>query len=342
MQGQSIPSGFYSPAVYSLNNGEEGRDPTTTSVYHSYNASAAGAHIPSPPPPTHDKEEINSSETPWDGSVSKLIDPVKWLRGGWSLYRENWLSFSGFQLLVLALNFLLPLVFLAFRGSKDDDDMVHTMGHSHRGGAHEELMMDVFYSIVSLLTWPLYTGHLFVGLSVLRAKVYGSDYSMLDEANLGSSETTGKAPIRFHHFLNGYFLYFPLLALSFVHALLLLLGFFCLIVPGVYLMVVLAFVELLYIEYHHSLANLDRHSTEPQPFSFWQSFTVSVERVHPHFWRVGGFLLVLLAINYVGLLTIFGTIFTIPFTSLCLVMAFEDLFGLKQTKVIEHTCIFSC
>jgi hypothetical protein len=203
-------------------------------------------------------------------------------------------------------------------------------------------------SLLSLLTWPLYMGHFFVGLSILRAKVYGVGYNTLDDDeerhhhhSINDGETD-EAKVRFHEFLSGYYLYFPLLALSFVHGLLVLLGLVCLILPGLYLMVVLAFVEILYIEYHHAYSTFDRYASEPQPFSFWQAFTVSVERVHPHFLRVTGFLLILVAIYYVGELSIVGTIITVPLTSLCIVVAFEDLFGLRQEKVKEHACFFSC
>jgi hypothetical protein len=273
------------------------------------------------------------------------------------MYLENWKYFSGFQLLVFCIDFLLPLTFFLMTATSYGDGDFHTMDkdrpfapeeyHEHRPSPSEEAHS---LSFLSLLTWPLYLGHLFVGLAILRAKVYGAGYSTLDDGEhrgningyAGEGGETEEAKVRFHDFLSGYYLYFPLLALSFVHGLVVLLGFVCLIVPGLYLLVVLAFVELLYIEYHHAFSTFDRYSDEPRPFSFWQSFTVSVERVHPHFWRVAGFVLILTMVTYLGAMTLVGSILTVPYTSLCLVVAFEDLFGLRQDKVKEHGCIFSC
>jgi len=293
------------------------------------------------------------------------ISITKWLRGGWHLYRENWMYFSGFQLVVLCVEFLLPLAFL-FLFMASNSDYHHQrdgakgpgpkaggpQGSGRPAAGHNDPfdspMVEMFDILFSLMTWPLYLGHVFVGLAVLRAKVYGVGYSLLGDDEPGNSvvhsldsETDG-ARVRFVDFLSGYYLYLPLLGLVFVHSLLLIAGLLCFIAPGLYLIVALSFVELLYIEYHHSLTRFDRYSSEPQPFSFWQAFIISVERVHPHFWRMAGFLIILLGIVYLGALTVVGSLITVPLTCLCMVIAFEDLFGLRQDKVKEYTCTYSC
>lgn len=320
-------------------------------AYESYPFPAGQAPPSSPPPISSTAVPVVSAQAAHE---ARQVDLVKWLRGGWSMYCENWKYFSGFQFIVFFINFLLPLTYFIMTAPHGDFHTMDNTPNPHAGDPnfaaeeYREPPMDAaqHLSLLSLLTWPLYLGHLFVGLALLRAKVYGVGYNTLDDDgeerhNLDSFETD-EARVRPHDFLSGYFLYFPLLAISFVHGLLVVLGLVCLILPGLYLMVVLAFVELLYIEYHHAYSTFDRYSTEPQPFSFWQAFTVSVERVHPHFLRVAGFLLILTVIYYCGELTIVGTLLTVPFTSLCLVVAFEDLFGLRQDKVKEHGCVFSC
>lgn len=287
---------------------------------------------------------LRSSAPAESATDARRVDIFKWLRGGWHLYAENWVYFSGFQLLVLCIDFLLPLSL--FLLTARDDYHTTVVGH------HEGPVMEAYHvSLFSLLTWPLYLGHLFVGLTILRAKVYGIGYNRLDDddecdstqhCSINGDSETDEVKVKFVDFLSGYYLYFPLLLLTFVHGLLLLLGFVCLIIPGLYLMVVLAFVELLYIEYHHSMSTFDRYSDEPQPFTFWQAFTVSVERVHPHFWRIAGFIAILTLLGYLGSITIIGSVITVPLASLCLVIAFEDVFGLRQDRAKEHTCIFSC
>lgn len=287
------------------------------------------------------------------------VDIYKWLRGGWHMYAEYWRYFSGFQLFVFFIDFVLPLVFFLMAAPSHNYDELATRPGQPVPTVSPSPYHEEFYrnedpiveasqmSLFSLLTWPLYLGHLFVGLTILRAKVYGAGYNRLDDEEdchhqRAINDDTDEVKIKFSHFLDGYFLYFPLLALTFVHGMLVFFGFICLIVPGLYLLVVLAFVELLYIEYHHSFTSFDRYSSEPQPFTFWQAFTVSVERVHPQFWRVAGFLIILTLIGYLGAITVIGNIFTIPFTSLCLVIAFEDLFGLRQEKAKLQECIFTC
>jgi hypothetical protein len=362
----------YAPATYDYGSDKQPSNPGGPVMHELaydptyYHGGGAPSTSPSSPRAVDSPNTEVPIVTAQAAHEARQVDLVKWLRGGWSMYLENWKYFSGFQVLIFFLNFLLPLTYFIMMApggdfhTMDKGGDASQMGHplstlsdpadTFAPSEYREPPMDAaqHLSLLSLLTWPLYMGHFFVGLSILRAKVYGVGYNTLDDDeerhhhhSINDGETD-EAKVRFHEFLSGYYLYFPLLALSFVHGLLVLLGLVCLILPGLYLMVVLAFVEILYIEYHHAYSTFDRYASEPQPFSFWQAFTVSVERVHPHFLRVTGFLLILVAIYYVGELSIVGTIITVPLTSLCIVVAFEDLFGLRQEKVKEHACFFSC
>jgi len=108
---------------------------------------------------------------------------------------------------------------------------------------------------------------------------------------------------------------------GFVTFLLTLLGFFCLILPGLYLAVVWMFALILVID---------------KRLDFWSAMELSRRMVTKHWFKVFGFFLVLLLMNLAGLLVCgIGVFFTAPIALAATVFAYEDIFGLARRKANE-------
>ncbi len=100
---------------------------------------------------------------------------------------------------------------------------------------------------------------------------------------------------------------------TFVRLVLMLLGFLCLILPGIYLLVAWIFTLPLIID---------------KRVDFWSAMELSRKMVTKHWWKFLGFLIVLVLINLVGLLVCgFGFFISSPITTAALAYAYEDLFS---------------
>ncbi len=108
---------------------------------------------------------------------------------------------------------------------------------------------------------------------------------------------------------------------GFVTFLLTLLGFFCLILPGIYLAVAWMFVSILVID---------------KRLDFWSAMELSRRMVTKHWFKAFGFFLVLLLMNLAGLLVCgIGVFFTAPIALAATVFAYEDIFGLARRNSNE-------
>ena len=92
-----------------------------------------------------------------------------------------------------------------------------------------------------------------------------------------------------------------------------ILGFICLILPGIYLVVAWMFASILVID---------------KGLDFWSAMELSRKVVTRHWWKAFGFVLVLLLVNLGGLLLCgLGFLITTPLTLAATVYAYEDIFG---------------
>jgi predicted Ser/Thr protein kinase len=108
---------------------------------------------------------------------------------------------------------------------------------------------------------------------------------------------------------------------GFVTYLLTLLGFICLILPGLYLVVAWIFALILVAD---------------QRLRFWPAMELSRKVVTRHWLKLFGFWLVLLLMNLAGLfLCGVGVFFTAPIALAATVFAYEDVFGLARRKAQE-------
>lgn len=107
--------------------------------------------------------------------------------------------------------------------------------------------------------------------------------------------------------------FLQLVLLGLVVKVLMLLGFICLIIPGIYLWVAWTFAAAL---------------TADQHMDFWPAMELSRKIVNKHWWKFLWFLIVLAAIHFVGFLLCYVGIFVAtPLCLAALAYAYEDIFA---------------
>jgi predicted Ser/Thr protein kinase len=98
---------------------------------------------------------------------------------------------------------------------------------------------------------------------------------------------------------------------GFVAEVLTLLGFACLILPGIYLLVAWTFALPLVID---------------KGLEFWPAMRISRRTITRHWWKVAALLLVMLVVNICGVLACgIGVAVTVPITFAALMYAYEDI-----------------
>jgi predicted Ser/Thr protein kinase len=149
-----------------------------------------------------------------------------------------------------------------------------------------------FGATIALFVWgPLMGGLLFYLLKKIR----------MEPATVETAFSGFSGRNFLHLFLAG-----------FVVGLLSWLGFL-LIVPGIYLVIAWMFTLPLILD---------------QRLDFWSAMELSRRVVTKHWFKALGFVLVLLLLNFAGLLAFgFGIFFTMPFTLAALMCAYDDIFG---------------
>jgi uncharacterized protein (TIGR03435 family) len=107
--------------------------------------------------------------------------------------------------------------------------------------------------------------------------------------------------------------FLPLFLASFVITVLTTAGFFCLLLPGIYLAVAWTFTLALIID---------------KRLGFWPAMRLSRKTVSKHWWKLFGFIIVLSLIKMAGMLVFFvGSLVTAPVALAALMYAYEDIFG---------------
>ena len=110
--------------------------------------------------------------------------------------------------------------------------------------------------------------------------------------------------------------FLPLFLASLVMAVLTTAGFFCLILPGIYLAVAWTFTLALVID---------------KRLGFWPAMRLSRKTITKHWWKFFGFIIVLSLIKMAGMLVFFvGYLVTAPVALAALMFAYEDIFGTKE------------
>ncbi|MGO8929159.1 MAG: protein kinase domain-containing protein [Limisphaerales bacterium] len=109
--------------------------------------------------------------------------------------------------------------------------------------------------------------------------------------------------------------FLPLFLGSLVVTALTAAGFFCLILPGIYLMVAWIFTLALVID---------------KRLGFWAAMRLSRRTISKHWWKFFGFIFVLLLIKTAGMLAFtVGYLVAVPVSLAALMYAYEDIFGAR-------------
>ena len=196
------------------------------------------------------------------------------LRQGWTLVKRNFWPLVGITTLILAL---MGISGSAFQSTHHEANGVTVEGLSVLG---------------LLLTGPLLAGLFLYFLKKLRG-----------EAATVETAFTGFFSKRFLHLFLAYF----------VASALTMLGFLCLILPGIYLLVAWCFTLALIID---------------KGMDFWPAMELSRRMVHKHWWKMLLFLLVLTGVLFVGILCCgIGIFVAAPIAIAAFMYAYEEVFG---------------
>jgi predicted Ser/Thr protein kinase len=197
------------------------------------------------------------------------------LRRGWALLRGNFWPFVGITALFLAL--------LGFASSVG--------GASIRHGPLGENSAEITSALVMLVWGPLAGGLFLYFLKKIR-----NEQATVETAFCGFS----------HRFLH-------LFLAGFVTSLLTWLGFFCFILPGIYLLVAWMFTLPLVVD---------------KGMDFWSAMELSRKMVTKHWWKFFGMAIVMLLLTFAGVLALFiGMFVMIPLVLVMSMYAYEDVFG---------------
>ncbi len=110
--------------------------------------------------------------------------------------------------------------------------------------------------------------------------------------------------------------FLPLFLGSLVMGFLTFLGFLCLILPGIYLMVGWSFTLVLIID---------------KQIGFWPAMGLSRKMISKHWWKFFGLIIVISLINSIGMMIFFvGSLITVPLALAALMFAYEDIFNPKK------------
>jgi predicted Ser/Thr protein kinase len=198
------------------------------------------------------------------------------VRRGWKLLKREFWPFVGITLLFIAL--------LGFASTFGGASV------KHQSGGEDQVE---FASAVAMLVWgPLMGGLLFYFLKKIRLQA-------------ATVETA------FSGFTRQSFL--QLFLAGFVTSLLTWLGFLCLVLPGIYLLVAWMFTLPLVVD---------------KRLDFWSAMELSRKVVTKHWFKVFGFGIVLFLLYLAGMLAlIVGVFVASPLILAAMMYAYEDIFG---------------
>jgi predicted Ser/Thr protein kinase len=202
------------------------------------------------------------------------------LRRGWKLLRANFWPFVGITALIFAL--------MGFASSVGGATLRHGPVH---GGSLE------IGSWLAALIWGPLAGGMY--LYLLR-KIRGEKATV-------ETVFSGFSNRFLHLFLGG-----------FVSHLLIWLGFLCLILPGIYLLVAWTFTLPIIVD---------------KQLDFWSAMELSRKVVTKHWWKFLGFTLICMLLSLAGVIALFvGVLIMAPWVVAAQMYAYEDILGsVKQT-----------
>jgi uncharacterized membrane protein len=138
----------------------------------------------------------------------------------------------------------------------------------------------------------------------------------------------GQFAFRWTYLFHGILLFFPVIVISILYSLLVCVGLFLLILPGLYFMVAYSFSIPIYIEYRQ------------EGLGILQAMEVSRKLLTKHFWSIVLFYICQVLIAIAGVLALgVGVIVSIPVALLMTAFAFRDIVGLSEARTLDNTCV---
>ena len=144
----------------------------------------------------------------------------------------------------------------------------------------------------------------FVFALFLAPPLYSGFYLVANRVSLGM-------PVIYPDFFKGFSFYMPVFSIWLIGQILVALGLFAFLVPGIYLAVGYSFAVLMALF---------------GGFDFWTALEESRKLITVRWWKFFVFTLILIIINLLGILTLgLGLLVTIPITFYATYILFEDL-----------------
>ncbi|MBI5480349.1 MAG: hypothetical protein HY906_15910 [Deltaproteobacteria bacterium] len=154
------------------------------------------------------------------------------------------------------------------------------------------LIFGITFGVALIVAAPLMAGMMIVPLRVLKGR-----------------------PQPFGAFFHGFRAFLPLFLFSLVGGFLMQVGFYLLIIPGLYLMTAWCWAQLLIID---------------RGMDFWPAMAASMKVVNKNFWGTLGWLFVSGLVMSLGYLACgLGLLVTAPWFICMQIVAYRDIFGLK-------------
>ena len=136
-----------------------------------------------------------------------------------------------------------------------------------------------------------------------------------------SAKLLKNQPPEFADFFSGFKLFPQLALLGIVSSIIILIGFICFIVPGIYLVVGYIFALMLVLD---------------RGLNFWPAMETSRRSVQTGWFKIFGLLLLLFLLNLVGILALgVGLLVTAPLSHCIITTAYDDIFGIKSAHLIS-------
>jgi hypothetical protein len=133
--------------------------------------------------------------------------------------------------------------------------------------------------------------------------------------------TFSNKSVGFKNYLWGFRHFIPLLVFSIISTIVIVIGLFLLVIPGIYLAVAYLFTPYLIVD-----ENID----------FWPAMEISRKKVNKHWFGLFAFSMVIILLNLAGCLPLFlGLFITIPLSIAITTAAYKDIF-VKNKQIEEN------
>jgi hypothetical protein len=131
-----------------------------------------------------------------------------------------------------------------------------------------------------------------------------------------------------NQFVHGYYYFFPLLLIGILYNLIVIIGFFLLIIPGIYFLVTLSYWGPVWLEFRRDGVGI------------LDAMSVSRKQLSKNFCGIFGWGIVLFLLQILGLLCfLIGFFVTLPLSIIAVAVSVRDIFGYSSQYNKPSSCI---